>query len=74
MAVNRLTQYDMESMIRSAAMAPLSPDNVRRVLMEHQELLREREALEELLGRLLPAWGECRQLLNELAKVAGPKA
>jgi hypothetical protein len=60
--------HEIEGMLRSMAMAPLSPDSVRRVLEAHRELLAERAALEALLRRLLPAWKECREVLNELSK------
>jgi len=36
--------------------------------MPMAELLAERDELEKLLHRLLPAWVECRQVLNELAR------
>ena len=65
---DRLQPHEIEGLLRSAAMAPLSPDSVRRVLEEHQELLQDRVELEALIGRLLPAWGECRAVLNELSK------
>ncbi len=63
----RLTPADMPTLIRSAAMAPLAPDTVRQLLEEHGELLAQQADLENLLRRLLPAWGEVRALLNELA-------
>lgn len=66
MAANRLNVHELENLIRSAAMAPLSPETVRKALMEHQALLRRHDALEELFARLLPAWGECRSVLNEM--------
>jgi hypothetical protein len=65
----RLAPHDMQTLIRSAAMAPLSPDTVRQVLDEHYHLLTERAELETLLRRLTPAWAEVRAVLNELAKL-----
>lgn len=65
----RLAPHDMQTLIRSAAMAPLSPDTVRQVLDEHYHLLAERAELEMLLRRLTPAWAEVRAVLNELAKL-----
>jgi len=54
-------------------MAPLSPESVRRALESHRELLAERDELEKLLHRLLPAWVECRQVLNELTRQLEPE-
>jgi hypothetical protein len=60
--------HEIEGLLRSMAMAPLSPESVRHALESHRELLAERDELEKLLHRLLPAWVECRQVLNELAR------
>jgi predicted component of type VI protein secretion system len=60
--------HEIEGLLRSLALAPLSPESVRDALESHRELLAQREELEKLLRRLLPAWAECRQVLNELMK------
>jgi hypothetical protein len=65
----RFKTHDMQTLIRSAAMAPLDPQTVRRVLDEHEQLLREQEALAGLLRRLTPACDEVRAALNELARM-----
>ena len=63
----RLLAHEVETIIRSAAMAPLAPETVRRVLEAHRELLARQTAVEALLRRLMPAWGEVRAVLNDLA-------
>jgi hypothetical protein len=68
----RLNKHEIESLIRSAAMAPLQQDTVRRILEDHRQLLDERAALETILKRFLPAWGEVRAALNELSKRLDP--
>jgi hypothetical protein len=60
--------HEIEGLLRSLALAPLSPESVRAALESHRELLAQRDELEKLLRRLLPAWAECRQVLNELMK------
>ena len=65
--------HEIEAMLRSMAMAPLSPESVRRALESQRELLAERDELEKLLRRLLPAWVECRQVLNELTRQLEPE-
>ena len=49
--------HEIESIIRSAAMAPPDSGTVRQVLKDYRALLRERAELEEFLSRLRPAWG-----------------
>jgi hypothetical protein len=63
----RLAPNEIETLIRSAAMAPLDAGTVRQVLEDYRALLRERAEVEALLRRLTPAWSEVRALLNELA-------
>jgi len=62
-----LALHELETIIRSAAMAPLDGATVRQVLEGYRVLLRERAELEALLRRLTPAWGQVRAVLNELA-------
>jgi hypothetical protein len=64
----RLRAHDVESLIRSAAMAPLAPDRVRAILEDHRVLLLERDELVRLVTEMLPAWAELRATMNELAK------
>jgi hypothetical protein len=66
---DRLTPHELETLIRSAAMAPLSPDHVRRVLLEHRQLLADHAELQALLHRLAPAWAQARAVLNELHRL-----
>jgi hypothetical protein len=67
----RLRPEDVESLLRSASMAPLSTEHVQRVREEHRELLAERAELERLLRQLAPSWQEARRLLNELHRILG---
>jgi hypothetical protein len=64
----RLQAHELETMIRSAAMAPLATETTRRILEAHRELLARYTEMEVLLHRLLPAWGEVRTVLNEMVK------
>jgi hypothetical protein len=63
----RLRADEVESLIRSAAMAPLAPDRVRATLEDHRVLLLERDELVRLVTEMLPAWAELQAALNELA-------
>ena len=63
--------YEIEGMTRSAAMAPLSPTSVARLLESHAALSKDWAEVEGLLQRLGPAWAELRSLLNELNGVLG---
>ena len=65
---DRLQPHELEGLSRSLAMAPLSPESVAQLLRSHQELSKDWTELEALLVRLLPAWAECREVLNELAR------
>jgi hypothetical protein len=62
-----LKPHEIESLIRSAAMAPCAAETTRCVLFEYKELLAKHDALRELMARLGAAWGELRAALNELA-------
>jgi hypothetical protein len=61
-----MKQHEVESMRRSAAMAPLSTVSVERLVRSHGELSQAWGEVEGLLRRLGPAWAELRSLLNEL--------
>jgi hypothetical protein len=63
----RMQPWEVETLYRSSAMAPLAPDTVRRVLEAHRELLASQARLEATIARLQPAWVEVREILNELA-------
>jgi hypothetical protein len=52
-------------------MAPLATGQVARLLQTCRELYHERAELEELLAQLLPAWGDCRDTLNEISRPLG---
>jgi hypothetical protein len=52
-------------------MAPLDHQNVVRHLQAYDELLAERDQLVSTLRRLMPAWGEVREVLKEIAKQLG---
>jgi hypothetical protein len=41
---------------------------VTRLIVAYDELLAERDHLVASLRRLMPAWGQVREVLNEMAK------
>jgi hypothetical protein len=63
-----LSRTEFEGLRRSAAMAPLDHQNVIRLIQAYDELLAERDHLVASLRRLMPAWGEVRDELNELSR------
>jgi hypothetical protein len=65
----RVRREDLESLRRSAAMAPLSYHHVERLIEELCDLLDERAELERLLGELGPSWSDARRVLNDLHRV-----
>jgi len=67
----RIPAHEIPTLLRSAAMAPLSPQTVRDVLEAYRDLLREHDELRALLSRLSPAWIELRNVVNELSAKAG---
>ena len=66
-----LTVHDVESIRRSAAMAPLSSDEAFRVLEACDQLLRERARIAEVLDDLPASWANVRAALNELRAIVG---
>ncbi len=66
-----LTAAEVDELRRAAAVGPLDPADVRRVLESLGEVLAERAELVAQLRRLGPAWGELRAVLNELNRVLG---
>ena len=66
-----LTVNDVESIRRSAAMAPLSSDEAFRVLAALDQLLREQARIAALLADLPASWGSVRKVLNELQAIVG---
>jgi hypothetical protein len=62
-----IARHGLETVRRSAAMAPLSADTVRQLIDGHAELLAEHEKSAARLSRLAPAWIELRNVLNELS-------
>lgn len=69
--VKMLTVQDVESIRRSAAMAPLSNDEAFRVLEACDQLLRERARIAAVLADLPASFGEVRRVLNELQAIVG---
>jgi hypothetical protein len=57
---------------RAAAVGPIDPTDVRRVLESHRAVQAERAELVAQLRRLGPVWGELRTVLNELNRVLEP--
>ena len=62
---------ELESLRRSAAMAPLPPRQVTELLDGYLALSQERLRIRALLGRLGPSWRDARTVLNELAELIG---
>ena len=52
-----LTVHDIEGYRRSAAMAPLSPDAVQRILGDVEQLARERQQIAAILAELPASFG-----------------
>ena len=67
-----LTVNDIESIRRSAAMAPLSSDEAFRVLEACDQLLRERARIAAVLADLPASWANVRKVLNELQAIVTP--
>ena len=64
-----LTAAEVDELRRAAAVGPLDPGDVRRVLESHREVLAKRAELVAQLRRLTPAWGELRAALNDLNRL-----
>ena len=64
-----LTVHDLQSIRRSAAMAPLSSDEATRVFEACEQLLTERARIAELLADLPASWTNVRTVLNELQAI-----
>lgn len=68
---------ELETIRRSAAMAPLPPFQVTELLAGYAALAREREQIRSMLGELGPSWRTARTVLNQLSELvadepAGP--
>jgi hypothetical protein len=61
-----LSVEELERMRRSAAMAPLTPDAVSRLLDSCAEMAAERRQIVAVLARLPRSVAELRAALNEL--------
>ena len=66
-----LTVHELQSIRRSAAMAPLSPAEVERVVIACEVLLKERARIVQLLADLPASWTSVRKMLNELQSIVG---
>ena len=64
-----LTTADLISIRRSAAMAPLSADEIGRLVDTCDQLMRERARIAELLADLPASWANVRSVLNELQAI-----
>ena len=67
-----LTAAEVDELRRAAAVGPIDPAVVARVLEDHKRVQRERAELAAILDRLTPAWRELRSVLNELNRVLEP--
>jgi len=68
---------ELESIRRSAAMAPLPTRQIAELLDGYVAVLREREQVRRLLAELGPNWRGARVVLNQLSELmtpAGPTA
>jgi predicted component of type VI protein secretion system len=64
-----MQRTELEILKRSAAMAPLAPDHVDRLIRELERLLEERDQLRAIVDGLGPSFGDVRTSLNEIAKM-----
>jgi hypothetical protein len=64
-----MQRSELEILKRSAAMAPLAPAHVDRLIGELDRLLEEREVLREIVDGLSPSFGDVRTSLNAIAKM-----
>jgi hypothetical protein len=62
---------EVETLLRSAAMAPLSRETVYAALEAHRDLARERAELERLMHQAMPSWRNLRTTLNRIAHLLG---
>ena len=60
---------EVDELRRAAAVGPIDPALVARVLEDRQRIQRERAELVATLDRLAPAWRELRSVLNGLNRV-----
>lgn len=67
-----ITVEDVEGWRRSHAMAPLSPDQVTRLLNECAAMAVERRRLTAVLDDLRATLPDTRQALNRLARIITP--
>ena len=67
--LSMLTVNDIDAIRRSAAMAPLSADEARRVLDACDQLIRERARIVAVLADLPASWSNVRKVLNELQTI-----
>jgi hypothetical protein len=67
-----LTSHEVESLRRSQAMAPLSPQHVHQLLDACQQMAREREAIVQVLAELPDSFTDVRKALNELHRIVRP--
>lgn len=67
------TAAELESLRRSAAMAPLPSRQVVDVLDAYLELVHERARIEALLSELGPSWRTARTVLNQLSELLGSR-
>lgn len=66
-----LSASDLENMMRSAAMAPLSKDETYRLIESYRELMHERARIAAVLAELPTSWASVRAALNELQRLVG---
>jgi len=66
-----LAPHEIESLRRSAAMAPLSPADVAALLETCAELTRFRADVAAVLQDLPESFGEVRSALNKLNRLLG---
>lgn len=72
MATLTFSSTEVESLRRSAAMAPLPSLQVVEVLEDLRQLHHERDAMRRLLVELRPAWRGSATVLDRLASIVDP--
>ncbi|WP_162941852.1 hypothetical protein [Desertimonas flava] len=66
-----LAPHEIESLRRSAAMAPLKPSDLDRLFTAAAEMAAERAAIAKVLDELPASFGAVRAALNELKRIVG---
>jgi hypothetical protein len=66
-----LTEFEIESLRRSEAMAPLAREHVRELLDAAAQMARERREIARVLDDLPSSFAAVREALNRLSAIVG---